>query len=657
MNHAKNFGKRAMSLILALMMVLAIFPMSVFAETGRDPIKDQVRVIVENNTYSETEGAPWDGTLVDEWVDIGDDSTVMSCVVAALKANNFEQIGAENNYISTINDLSEFDGGFMSGWMGTLNDWFTNYGFAAFTVANGKLTAGDQIDIMYTCDYGEDLGGSWGNSNTSVKAISFSEGTLDKKFASDVDAYTLTVPAGVESIYVEPTAENKNFQVRTFIGETEYKRTALVPVADGTVITVKCGDPTWPSMNESEGATTYKFTVSQESESKISTEISLPADYKGILNDTLDQLTKTVTEPAMGTTGGEWTVLALARGEYFKELKNDYFKGYYNRIKEKVVELAGSVNKDGALHKNKSTENSRVIIALSAIGKDPRNVGGVDLVEAYSKNGMSWINKQGINGVIFALISLDTKDFAVTDTTLRETCVKYLLDNQKAGGGWALTGDKADVDICAMALQALAKYKDNTDVCKAAEKAFGVLSEMQNTDGSFSYGGNPTSESIAQVITACCAWGIDPDTDSRFVKNGKSAIDALLGFYVEEGKGFAHVLTSGGGYTGGALNEMATDQAAYALVAFDRYKNEKTSLYNMSDVEFTKGLLGDVDGDGSIDSWDATLVYAYHNGKITENDLDLSTADVDNSGSVDSRDATLIYDYHNGKIENFETEE
>ena len=241
MNHAKNFGKRAMSLILAVMMVLAIFPMSVFAaekhnatETGRDTTKNQVRVIVENNTYTD-EDAPWSGRLVDQWVDIDNDSTMMSCVVAALDANGFEQTGAETNYISTINGLSEMDGSPEAGWMGTLNDWFVNYGFGAFTVANGELTAGDQIAIMYTTNGGgADLGGSWDNNNTSVKAISFSAGTLDKSFAADLNEYTLTVPAGVENIYVEPTAANKNYQVRTFIGETEYKRTALVPVANGT---------------------------------------------------------------------------------------------------------------------------------------------------------------------------------------------------------------------------------------------------------------------------------------------------------------------------------------------------------------------------------------------------------------------------------------
>ena len=92
------------------------------------------------------------------------------------------------------------------------------------------------------------------------------------------------------------------------------------------------------------------------------------------------------------------------------------------------------------------------------------------------------------------------------------------------------------------------------------------------------------SESIAQVIVACTAWGIDPSTDSRFVKSGGSPIDALLEFYIPDGKGFAHVLETTGGYTGGEVNAMATDQACYALVAYDRFVNNKNALYDMSDV-------------------------------------------------------------------------
>ena len=174
----------------------------------RAPAAEQkVRVIVQNNTYPVSEGAPWDGVLVDTWVAIDESSTMMSCVVAALESKGYSQTGAENNYISEINGLGEFDGGQMSGWMGTLNDFFTNEGFAAFTVANGKLLSGDEICISYTCAYGNDLGGSWDNNDTTLKALAFSAGTIEQEFDPYIFEYTLTVPADTESVVVTPTAK------------------------------------------------------------------------------------------------------------------------------------------------------------------------------------------------------------------------------------------------------------------------------------------------------------------------------------------------------------------------------------------------------------------------------------------------------------------
>ena len=256
--------KKILSLLLALVMALSLVPTSVLA--APDDL-GQVRVIVENTTFTKPvdgKAPAWTGTLVDTWVKLTEDSTTMSCVTEALKAEGYTQTGAESNYISEINGLAAFDGGGQSGWMGTLNDWFTNAGLGEFTVANGKLESGDEIRVMYSCAYGNDLGGSWGNNDTTVKALTFSAGELSPAFHKDTHSYTLKLAADVSSVVVTPTASNKNFQVRTSVDGTEYKRTAEIPVADGTVITVKCGDPSWPSMNgKPEKAEEYTITVEQ----------------------------------------------------------------------------------------------------------------------------------------------------------------------------------------------------------------------------------------------------------------------------------------------------------------------------------------------------------------------------------------------------------
>lgn len=222
------------------------------------------RVIVENTTFPKAEGAAWEGTLADTWIELTGESTMMGCVVEALDGHTI--VGAESNYISSIDDLKEQQGGSMSGWMGTLNDWFTNFGFGEFTVAKGTLHAGDEIRVMYTRNAGVDLGGDWESTDTRLKALTFSAGKLTPKFSGDTFTYTLTVPDGTTRLLVTPTAANKNYQVRTYLGTQatgrEYSRTSLIPIENGSVITVVCADDSWPTMNEtSDGKRTYTITV------------------------------------------------------------------------------------------------------------------------------------------------------------------------------------------------------------------------------------------------------------------------------------------------------------------------------------------------------------------------------------------------------------
>ena len=231
--------KRIISLLLALIMALSLLPVSVLAA---DDHTGQVHVTVENTTWAEADGAPWEGMLVDEWVTLQDDSTMMSCIVDALTAGGYSQTGADTGYISEINGIEEKAAAEGSGWMGTLNDWFTSEGFAAYTVANGKLKAGDEIAVQHTCNLGADIGGAFGDSNKTLKAIALSAGELNPAFSSDVHDYTMILPEGVTALTVTPTASNKQNRVRIYVGGTEYGRKDAIPVQVGTVITLKVGN-------------------------------------------------------------------------------------------------------------------------------------------------------------------------------------------------------------------------------------------------------------------------------------------------------------------------------------------------------------------------------------------------------------------------------
>ena len=231
--------KRIISLLLALIMALSLLPVSVLAA---DDHTGQVHVTVENTTWAEADGAPWEGMLVDEWVTLQDDSSMMSCIVDALTAGGYSQTGADTGYISEINGIEEKAAAEGSGWMGTLNDWFPSEGFAAYTVANGKLKAGDEIAVQHTCNLGADIGGAFGDSNKTLKAIALSAGELSPAFSSSVHDYTMILPESVTALTVTPTASNKQNRVRIYVDGTEYGRKDAIPVQVGTVITLKVGN-------------------------------------------------------------------------------------------------------------------------------------------------------------------------------------------------------------------------------------------------------------------------------------------------------------------------------------------------------------------------------------------------------------------------------
>ena len=576
----KNTGKRLLAAVLAVVM-LASLSFVAFAAQGDDDefkvvvsmegltlgqglyFEPQVYTLSEINALLETEGyGPLDRsevtaglatlaffidhnidyTMTGNWTDTAYVSSIKNVDKGYLDIPSVitENGGPSNDENDGNNDeyLGEFDYDSTSGWMITVNDLMINVGCAGWYFENEEQKALCPSDLGNTYvvrwqftlhGYGADLG-----VDTGWGMPSFFEGA---KKAELYAAYANCSDAAKKA-QVMPVMENL---------------TATQDEVDAAVAILTAGDT---------GDKT---------------------DYKTTLNETMAQLAATVTEPSFGTGAGEWTVLSLARGNYY-DTGDKYFEDYYSRIEETVKEKAASVNLNGALHKVKSTENSRLIMALSAIGKDPTKVGGVDLVGAYSANGFSWIKKQGLNGPVFALIALDTYNYKTSDATIRQQCVDYILQAELANGGWALSGTTADPDMTAMVLQALANYADNSDVKDAAERGFAALSSIQKDNGGYASWGSVNSESIAQVIVACTAWGIDPSTDSRFVKSGGSAVDALLEFYVPDGKGFAHVLETTGGYAGGEVNAMATDQACYALVAYDRFVNNKNALYDMSDV-------------------------------------------------------------------------
>ena len=270
-------------------------------------------------------------------------------------------------------------------------------------------------------------------------------------------------------------------------------------------------------------------------------------------------------DPSAGSTGGEWMVLGFARSG--REVPDSYYESVVAYIDEKIDD-------NGRLHATKCTTNCRFIVALTSIGKDPTDVGGHNLLSGL--NDMGYIRKVGVSGVIWTLIAFDCGDYEMPDGIDRETLIQTILDFQTSKGGWANSGDIPNPDVTCMAMQALAPYREEyPEVQAALDTAVQILSEMMDNTGNFPSQYGASSESISQVIVALATLGIDPNTDARFVKDGVSAIDGLLSYYVEGG-GFKHIYD-------GKLDGMATEQGYYALTAYFRLLEGKTPLYDMTD--------------------------------------------------------------------------
>lgn len=301
--------------------------------------------------------------------------------------------------------------------------------------------------------------------------------------------------------------------------------------------------------------------------------ISVNAEEHDKINSVIEKTSEYLSEkvPGYGSVGGEWMVLGLARSEI--KIPEEYYKSYYSALSEFVKK------NDGKLSSKKYTEYSRVVIALTAIGKNPENVEGYNLL--YPLGDFNKTIAQGLNGAVFALIALDCGAYDVPINAeaevqaTRELYIEEILKNEKKDGGWSFGGETAEIDMTAMVLQALSRYKEKTNVSAAIERGVEFLSENQKESGGYESCGVENSESIAQVLNAICALGISPQ-DERFVKNG-SIVDALISYSTENGS-FMHVKNGEGNV------QMSTEQGFYALVAAKRFYDGKNSLYDMSDV-------------------------------------------------------------------------
>lgn len=303
-------------------------------------------------------------------------------------------------------------------------------------------------------------------------------------------------------------------------------------------------------------------------------------NFDKVYADTKKYIQNNVPAPVVASDRGEWAVLGLARAGV--ELSDAYIQAYYGKV---VAYVQKNMGADGVLadpesHNPTVTDNERIILALTAIGKDPANVGGKNLLAALQDRNIMQVTNTSdtdINGLVFGLLALNSGNYTQDSYWL----VQAILTQQNENGSWSASADRkpvGDVDMTAMALQALAPYhKDggNETVNTAVRKALNWLSGKYRS-------GYDSSESCAQVVIALSALNLDANTDARFTKTveGKtlSVLGNLLQYRVAENGGFKHQ------FADKAVNEMATEQALCAMAAYARFTEKANALYDMTDA-------------------------------------------------------------------------
>lgn len=482
--------------------------------TGTDPTSDKpIEDLYAVYFTLSDNGSEWFSCKLDK---LPEGTSALDVLHKALASHGYSASGS--TYISAISGpngtLKEKDRGPNSGWMYSVNG-----SIASVTMNQYFVSDGDSIEMFYTDDYTK-LGHSGEYTPDDVIDLIDAIGTVTKRSGDDI--------AAARKAYDSLTDEEKK-QVTNY----------------GTLLAAEKAYADILKKAAKELGDIYKTTGDYIEK--------LPGDE-------------------LNAFGSEWYILGLARSG--RKVFDDYYKAIEKYVSENIDE-------NGRLDEKRATDNAKLVLVLSALDKDVTDVGGHDLLKALSD--MDYVTQQGLSGAIYALLAFDCRGYDIpsadknVEQTSREGLVKYILDKQLKDGGWAYSGDKAEPDMTAMALQALAAYyKTDAKVKEAADKAVTCLSKLQNTTGGYDSYGSVNSESAAQVITALTALGIDPDNDARFVKNGVSVLDSLCGFYVDGG-GFRHV-------SDGKLDPTATAQGYYALAAYYRFAGSQTALFDMTDL-------------------------------------------------------------------------
>ena len=438
-----NLKKKLVALLLSALVACALVPSVAFAAIGDVPAGEtpigQVHVSI-SDTLARPAGTSYPaprGTIAEGDVDLYPSDSAMSVIARLANEKGVAVIGADKGYITSVAGLGEFDCGGKSGWMGTIDDWFANTGLSSVTVSGGALEPGAEIDLRYTIDGGPDLGSDWGSNDKTVDSLSVGAGILSPAFSADVHSYTLTLPEGSTSVSLAPTATNKNFQVKGRVDSMWYKRGAEIPVSDGALIEIVCGDPGWPTMNDAADVPAQRYEVTVKVGTSGSVPVFSDVDYSDWYGDAVTYVAARglITGYTDGDKAGLFGVGdTLTRGQLatilWRNACPDEYASYDPKTAKDTTGIAGSADgmyytaaanwafangvitgidrpdgtKDFAAEGNVTFEQLVTVLArlcatggeLEAAGGDLSAFADGDLASDWSRNAFAWAAANGL---------------------------------------------------------------------------------------------------------------------------------------------------------------------------------------------------------------------------------------------------------------------
>jgi len=285
--------------------------------------KNTVHVTVSNDRFAVTDGAKWEGQLLDREVTLQEGDSMETVIERAISESDYSFTVSQYGYISSVNGLSEYDANGSGGWMAMLNNWFTASGTSDYTLENGGLQAGDEITVVYSCTWGADVGSLFGDYNTALSAdFSVDSGAataLSPAFEPSEHTYTLWLTQPEDTLTLHASAENKNYQTRFYKNGytpeqegTDFRGGKNIPVKDGDVLTVGVGNPAWPTMNSFGGTaeeTVYTFNVKTAVKGDLNLNGRLDIDDVTLLQRALAEYCElTPAQAALADVDGDGTV-------------------------------------------------------------------------------------------------------------------------------------------------------------------------------------------------------------------------------------------------------------------------------------------------------------------------------------------------------------